>query len=302
MRRIFKKRERIPFKAQLPYMLLFLPFAVFFLVFTVIPVLSSIVLSLTDFNLVSINHFVGFNNYIRVFIEDEVFMIALRNTLVLAVITGPAGFILSFVLAWLLNDTRRDVRSVLTLVIYSPALAGNIYFIWQFVFAADSRGFLNDLLMKLGILSDPLSWLGDVKYNFIVVIIVTIWISFGTGFLSFAAGLKALDPSYYEAAAIDGLKNRWQELYYVTFPQMGPQLLFGAVQSIAGAFAVGSVNQALTGFPSTDYSTHTILLHILDHANNRYEMGYASAIAVILFGITILVWAIINKALKKFTA
>ena len=290
----------VPFKEQLPFIVLVAPFAISFLIFTVLPILSSVFLSFTDFNLVQIKHFVGFENYISIFLEDDVFMIALKNTLILALITGPIGFIVSFVVAWLINELNRAVRSVVTLIVYSPALAGNVYVIWQYIFSSDSRGLINTVLMKLGIISDPILWLTDTKYNFGIVILVTVWMSFGTGFLSFVAGLKALDRSLYEAAAIDGLKNRWQELYYVTFPQMGPQLLFGAVMSISGAFAVGSVNATLTGNPSPDYSTHTILLHITDYANNRYEMGYAAALAVVLFVIMVLVWALINKVLKKF--
>ncbi len=298
----FKVREKIPFKEQLPFIVLVSPFAISFIVFTILPILAAIALSFTDFNLVSINHIVGLENYIRIFLEDDVFMIALKNTMILALVTGPVSFILSFVLAWLLNEMPRGIRSFLTLIIYSPALAGNIYVIWQYIFSSDSRGFLNTYLMKLGIISDPILWLSDTKYNFAVVIIVAIWMSFGTGFLSFVAGFKALDRSLFEAAAIDGLHNRWQELYYVTFPQMGPQLLFGAVMSIASAFAIGSVNATLTGNPSPDYSTHTLLLHITDYANSRYEMGYASALAVILFVLMVTVWALINKVLKKFNA
>lgn len=295
-----KGKFNVPFKEQLPFIVLVAPFAISFLIFTVLPILSSVFLSFTDFNLVKIKHFVGVENYISIFLEDDVFMIALKNTLILALITGPIGFIVSFVVAWLINELNRAVRSVVTLIVYSPALAGNVYVIWQYIFSSDSRGLINTVLMKLGIISDPILWLTDTKYNFGIVILVTIWMSFGTGFLSFVAGLKALDRSLYEAAAIDGLKNRWQELYYVTFPQMGPQLLFGAVMSISGAFAVGNVNATLTGNPSPDYSTHTILLHITDYANNRYEMGYAAALAVVLFVIMVLVWALINKVLKKF--
>lgn len=295
-----KRREKIPLRVQIPYLVLVAPFALAFFIFTILPILSSVALSFTDFNLVRINHFVGFENYIRVFFEDDIFMIALKNTLILALITGPIGFILSFVIAWLINELGRFTRSVVTLIVYSPALAGNIFFIWQYIFSSDSRGFLNDILTRLGILSDPIMWLADTRYNFGVVIFVTLWMSFGTGFLSFIAGLQALDRTYYEAAAIDGLHNRWQELYYITFPQMGPQLLFASVMSIASAFAVGNVNAVLTGNPSADYSTHTLLLHITDYANNRYEMGYASALAVILFLMMVLVWALINKVLSKF--
>ena len=287
-------------KQSIPFYVLLLPFLVVFIVFMLLPVLSAIVLSFTDFNMVQTPHVVGLNNYIRLLTDDEIFMISLRNTLVYALVTGPVGFILSFVVAWLINELSRGLRTLITLLVYAPALAGNVYFIWQYLFSSDSAGFLNNMLIQLGIIQDPIMWLTDTKYNFGVVMIVIIWLSFGTGFLSFVAGLQALDRSYYEAAALDGLRNRWQELYYVTFPQMGPQLLFGAVMSISGAFAVGYHNKALTGFPSTEYSTHTILLHAMDYSDNRYELGYASAISVILFLMMILSWVLIQKVLKKF--
>ena len=251
--------------------------------------------------MVTINNFVGFDNYIRMFLEDDIFTIALKNTLIYALVSGPVGFILSFVIAWFINELSRGLRTIITFVVYSPALVGNIFFIWLYIFSSDSRGLLNDTLMKLGIITDPIEWLSNTKYAFGIVMIVIIWMSFGTGFLSFVAGLKGLDRTYYEAAAIDGLKNRWQELYYVTFPQMGPQLMFGAVMSISGAFAVGSVNQALTGSPSTDYCTHTILLHMTDYATTRFEMGYASAIAVVLFAMMLLFYIIVHKVLSKFS-
>jgi multiple sugar transport system permease protein len=283
-----------------PYYVLLAPFLLFFIVFMLIPVLSAIALSFTDFNMVQVPHIVGLKNYVQIFLNDEVFMKAFRNTLVFAAVTGPVGYILSFVVAWLINEMGRKTRTVITFLVYAPSLTANVYFIWTYLFSSDTSGFLNNLLIKMGIISDPIYWLTDVKYNFSVVMVVIIWLSFGTGFLAFVSGLQALDKTYYEAAALDGLKNRWQELYYVTFPQMGPQLLFGAVMSISGAFAVGYHNKALTGFPSTDYSTHTILLHALDYADNRYELGYASAVSVILFALMILSWILVNKVLKKF--
>ena len=285
-----------------PFVVLVLPFVLVFFLFTIIPIIAAIALSFTDYNLLQINNFVGFENYTRLLLDDNIFMIAFKNTMILALITGPVGFIVSFIIAWLINELGRMTRTIVTFIVYSPALIGNVFFIWQYIFASDSRGFLNNALMQIGIINDPITWLTNTKYNFTIVIIVSIWLSFGTGFLSFVSGLKALDRSYYEAAAVDGLKNRWQELYYVTFPQMGPQLMFGAVMSISGAFACGGVSQALTGFPSPGYSTHTILLHINDFANNRYEMGYASAIAVVLFVIMVGSQLLINKVLDKFNA
>lgn len=294
------KKNKKTLRKNAPFVVLVAPFTIFFVVFTVIPILSALALSFTDYNLLQINNIVGFKNYTRLLLDDSVFLIAFKNTMIQALITGPIGFILSFVIAWLINELGRTTRSIVTLIVYSPALAGNIFFIWQYIFSSDSRGFINNILIQLGVIKDPIYWLTDEKYNFIIVMIVSVWMGFGTGFLSFVAGFKSLDKSFFEAAAVDGLKNRWQELYYVTFPQMGPQLMFGAVMSISSAFAVGTVNQNLTGFPSSNYSTHTILLHMTDYANNRYEMGYASAVAVVLFILMVLFKAIVNKVLKKF--
>lgn len=282
------------------YYVLLAPFLILFIVFKLIPVLSSVVLSFTDFNMVQAPDFVGLMNYTRLLFSDDVFLIAFKNTLIFALITGPVGYILSFVVAWLINNFGKRVRTVFTFLVYSPVLAGNVYFIWTYIFASDSRGLMNSVLMNLNVINSPIEWLADTQYNFTIVVIVIIWMSFGAGFLSFISGLQSLDPVYYEAASLDGLKNRWQELYYVTFPQMGPQLLFGAVTSISGAFGVGAQAAALTGNPSTDYSTHTIILHMEDYATVRYELGYASAIAVVLFAIMILSWAIINRVLKQF--
>ena len=284
------------------YYLLLLPFLLMFVVFKLIPVLSSVVLSFTDFNMVQAPNFNGISNYTRLLFSDDVFMKAFKNTLVFALVTGPVGYILSFVIAWLINNFKGRTRSIFTFFVYSPVLGGNIYFIWTYIFSADSKGLLNSFLMNLNIVQSPVEWLSDTRYNFYICIIVVIWMSFGAGFLSFISGLQSLDPVYYEAAALDGLRNRWQELYYVTFPQMGPQLLFGAVTSIAGAFAIGAQNAVLTGNPSTDYSTHTLILHMQDYATVRYELGYASAIAVVLFLIMVISYWFINRILRQFNS
>lgn len=273
-----------------------------FIIFTLIPVLSSVVLSFTNFNMLQPPRFIGIANYLRLFLEDDVFIIALKNTVIFAVITGPVGYVLSFIVAWLINDFTKGVRSFFTLLFYSPTLAGNVYFVWLFIFSGDSYGIINGFLLKWGFLNEPLQWLTDPEYNMTVVIIVILWLSMGAGFLAFIAGLKQLNNSLFEAAAIDGVKNRWQELFYITLPQMVPQLLIGAVLSISGAFAIGSQCSVLTGFPSTDYSTHTLILHILDFGYYRYEMGYASAVAVVLFTIMVITWNVINKNLNKWAA
>jgi len=281
--------------------LMLMPFGLIFLVFGMIPVIAAIFISFTNFNMISVPSFNGIQNYITLFLDDPIFIKALQNTIVFAIITGPLGYILSFVVAWIINDFGRHLRTGLTLIFYAPTLAGNVFYIWLFIFAGDAYGIVNSNLMALGIIKEPIMWLTDVKYNLWVVMIVVIWLSLGAGFLSFIAGLRNLNTELFEASAIDGIKNRFQELLYVTLPQMVPQLLFGAVMSISGAFAVGYQNIALTGLPSTDYSTHTLLVHILDYGTIRYEMGYASAVSVFLFALMLLTWSLVNKLFSKIS-
>jgi multiple sugar transport system permease protein len=278
------------------------PFALLFIVFVFVPVIASIILSFTYFNMLQIPKWIGFENYARLFLSDDVFIIAVQKTLLFAIITGPIGYILSFIFAWFINELGRKLRAFMTLILYAPSLAGNVYFIWTFIFSGDAFGLVNSTLMKIGILKDPIQWLTDSKYSFKVVLIVIIWLSLGAGFLAFIAGLKTIDKTYYEAAAIDGVRNRWQELWYVTLPQMVPQLLFGAVMSISSSFAVGYQSMALTGFPSSNYAAHTILLHMLDYGTIRFEMGYASAIAVVLFSLMLFTWWLINNLLSKLSS
>ena len=264
-----------------------LPYLLIFFTFTLLPVLVSIVLSFTDFNLLQMPGFVGINNYIRLFLKDDIFLIAMSNTLVFALITGPVGYILCFIFAWMLNELGPRLRAFLTLLFYAPSMTGSMYIIWRFVLSDDSRGIVNSFLLNMNLISEPIKWLKDTQYMFITVIIVVLWQSIGTSFLVFIAGLQNVDRSYYEAGMMDGIQNRWQELWYVTLPLMRPQLLFGAVMSISGSFNIGAAITALVGFPSTDYAVHTIVHHLEDYGTIRFEMGYASAIATVLFLIMI---------------
>jgi multiple sugar transport system permease protein len=295
-----KRKKTLNWNSKVPTILFLAPFTVLFICFTILPILSAVGLSFTYFNMLEAPKFVGLDNYIRMFFDDDVFLISLRNTAIFAIITGPVSYIISFMVAWLINEFNRGIRSILTLIFYLPSLAGNVYFVWTYIFSGDSYGFINSTLIKLGIIPDPIMWLSDTRYMMGVVIIVILWLSMGTGFLAFVAGLQTMDRSLYEAAAVDGIKNRFAELWYVTLPQMVPQLLFGAVITISTSFAVGYECMNLTGFPSTDYGTNTLVLHILDFGGIRFEMGYASAVAVFLFTLMLLLWNVINKTLSKW--
>ena len=275
------------------------PFLILFIIFTVLPVLLSIFLSLTDFNMLEVPRIVGISNFMRLFLEDEIFILACQNTLIFAAVTGPVSYILALLVAWFINELPPKIRAVVTLVFYAPSISGQAYLIWKTLFSSDSYGWANAVLIKYGLISEPILWFQDADYVMGLCIVVALWTSLGTAFLSFIAGFQTIDRSMYEAAAVDGIKNRWQELWYITLPTMRPQLMFGAVLSITNSFGFGAVVDALCGFPSVDYAAHTIMHHLSDYGGARYEVGYASAIAVILFVIMFSANIIIKKALSK---
>lgn len=274
-------------------------FMAFFLLFTVVPVLAAILLSFTDFNTISFPSFVGLENYERMLLDDPVFLISLKNTLLFAVVTGPVSYILCVLLAWLVNEMPHGVKVVLTVIFYAPSLTVNATLIWTLIFSGDAYGFVNSALLKLGLIQDPILWLTDPRFNMGVIILVQLWLSLGTGFLSFIAGFQTIDRSIYEAGAIDGIRNRFHEFWYLTLPSIRPQLMFGAVMQIAASFSISSVPIALTGFPSTNYSTSTIVTHILDSGTTKMEMGYASAMAVMLFASMIIVRNLVSMVIKS---
>lgn len=276
-----------------------LPFFIIFCIFTVCPVVISILIGFTDFNMLETPKFIGVDNYIRLFLEDDIFIIALKNTFILAAVTGPISYIMALLIAWIINELGPTLRSFVTVVFYAPSLSGNVLLIWTVLFSSDAYGYVNGWLIELGLLDEPVRWFFDERYIMPLVIVVVLWSSMGTNFLSFIAGLQGIDKSLFEAAAMDGVKNRFQELWYVTLPSMRPQLLFGAVMSISSAFGIGSVVTGLVGFPSTDYAAHTIINHLEDYGSIRYEMGYASAIATVLFALMLLTDFVVKRAITK---
>ena len=285
-------------KNKMAFVLLF-PFSSLFIIFTIVPVFMALFYSLTYYNMLQPPTFIGLLNYTKLFFSDDVFLVAVKNTMVFAIITGPTGYILSFLMAWFINELKPKVRAIFIVMFYAPSISGNAYLIWKLLFSSDSTGLINGFLMQWGIINTPIYWLQDTKYVLTILIVVQLWMSLGTGFLTFVAGLQGVDTSMYEAGSIDGIRNRWQELWYITLPAMKPQLVFGAVLAVTGAFGVSEISTNLAGFPSVRYAGHTIATHLSDYGNIRFEMGYASAIATVLFVVTILCNKIINSLLKK---
>lgn len=276
------------------------PFFILFTVFTLVPVCMSLPIGLTNFNMVQTPKFVGLSNFYALLLQDDVFLIAVKNTLLLSFITGPVSYIACFVIAWLINNLGHTLKTIFTFIFYVPSMCTNLYTIWQLLFSGDMNGFINAWLMEFGLINGPVQWLTDANYMMPVVIIVQLWLSLGTGFLAMVAGLQGVDKSQYEAGAIEGIKNRFQEMIHITLPAMGPQLMFSAVMQITAAFNAGYVGQMLTGFPSTDYATHTLYNHAYDYGWVRYEMGYSAAICMLMFAAMIICNAIIRKVLNKY--
>lgn len=279
--------------------ILLAPFFILFFIFTILPVFMSIGISFTYFNLLESPKFIGFDNYIKLFLNDEVFMISLKNTFILAIVTGPVGYLAAFVFAWLINELKPLVRSILTVIFYVPSISGNAFLIWLVIFSGDIHGYANAFLMNMGFIDGPIRWLQEPKYMMMVLIIVQLWLSLGVSFLAFIAGLQNVDRSLYEAGSIDGVKNRWQELWFITLPTMKPQLLFGAVMQITTSLAIAEVSIQLLGFPSTGYEGHTIVTHLMDYGNIRFDLGYASAIATILFLIMMGANMLVRNVLRR---
>ena len=271
------------------------PYAILFTMFYIFPVVASIFYSFTYYNILEKPRFIGLQNYIALILEDDIFLTSIKNTFMIAIITGPLGYILSFLFAWLINELPRWIRSVAVIVFYAPSIAGNCYVIFYVFFRGDAYGYVNAFLMNVGIIDKPVLWLINPDYMLPICMLVILWMSLGTGFLSFVAGLQGVDRSQFEAGYMDGIKNRWQELWFITLPNMKPMLMFGAVMSITQAFGVCDVTMALCGYPSTDYAARTIVTHLFDYGFSRFEMGYACAIATVLFLIMILC----NKAIQN---
>ena len=286
------KRNKVAYLMIAPYMLIFT-------CFTLIPVLLSMILSFTDFNMLEMPSRFNLDNYIRLFLDDDIFLIALKNTFIFAVIVGPASYIMSFMVAWFINELSPKIRAIVTLIFYAPSISGQVYLVWGTLFSSDSYGWANAVLLELGIISEEIKFFQDANWVMPLCIVVAIWTSLGTSFLSFIAGLQGIDRALFEAGAVDGVKNRWQELWYITLPSMKPQLMFGAVMSITSSFGFGGIVTALCGFPSVDYAAHTIVHHLEDYGSQRFEIGYSSTIAVVLFAIMIGANMLVKKIISK---
>ena len=299
MKKITKiaKRER---SNRSGYLFL-LPYALLFTIFILTPVCLAVILSFTNFNTIEFPEFVGFLNYINLITGDETFMQhVLPNTVTYALIVGVGGYVLAFLLAWALANLPKVPRTVFALILYSPSMTAGVAMsvLWKIMFTGDQTGYINSWLMDIGVINEPIIWLVNSTYLLPIVIIIGLWSSMGVGFLAILAGILNTDESLYEAAAIDGVKNRFQEMIYVTIPSMKPQMLFAAVMQIVNAFQNGQIASMLAGNPTPNYAAQLIVNHIEDYGFIRYEMGYAAAVSLALL-LIVLVFSVISRRMFK---
>ncbi len=281
----------------------FTPYVTLFVVFIIIPVIIAAGLSFTYFNTIETPEFVGLSNYIELLTRDEVFMQnVLPNTIRFAFIVGPVGYFLSFMLAWMLAQIPHRPRTILAIILYSPSMTAGIAMgvVWTVLFSGDATGYLNAWMMNFGLISEPIQFLTSPDYLMNIMIVVSLWSSMGVGFLAMLAGILNIDRTLYEAAVMDGMKNRWQEIFYITIPSMKPQMLFGAVMAVVATFQVGAIGVQLSGSnPTPQYAGQLMVNHIEDFGFIRFLMGYASAVSVILlimiYGISKVTWSLLGE-------
>ena len=275
-----------------------LPFCLLFFVFTIIPVFVAFFQSFTRYDMINPAEFVGLDNYKLLLMDDDVFITAIKNTMIFACITGPLCFLLSFFIAWTINQMK--CKTIFALGFYAPSVLSSVAIsvVWMYFFSGDRYGLINNILINIGLISSPIQWTTDSNYVLWVIILVQIFTGMGTNFLVFLAGFQNLSKELSEAGKIDGIRNRWEDLRYIIFPQMKPQLLFGAINATVAAFGVFDIAVSVAGLPSPNYAGHTIVAHLYDYAFIRFEMGYASCIAVILFLITFVLGRVIMRVLR----
>ena len=298
---IKKKKKFLWGKDELVGNLFILPYFLAFLAFITIPVAMGMLLSFTSFNLLSAPTYIGLNNYISLFTSDDIFMqYVIPNTIKFAFFVGPVGYLLGFFLAWLLAQLPSKLRTVFALVIYSPSMTAGVAMavMWKIIFSGDANGYLNAILLNLNLIQQPIQWLTNPDYLMTIMIVVTLWSSMGIGFLAMLAGLLNIDQTLYEAAYVDGMSNKFQEIFYITIPSMKPQMLFGAVMSLVATFNAGSIGVQLSGQnPTPQYAGQLIVTHIDDYGFIRFEMGYAAAISIVLLA---MVYILSRVAYKLF--
>lgn len=277
------------------YMFL-LPNIIGFLVFSSIPVLATLVISTLDWDMIRTPTFVGFGNFAALLTEDAVFRQVLRNTAYFVIGTVPAGICLSLLLAVAMNSKIRGItffRAVFFIPVITSSVA--VAMIWRWLYNGDF-GLINTGLDLIGL--PMLPWLSSSAWAMPAVILMAIWKRLGYDMVIYLAGLQAIPPTLYEAAEIDGA-GHLQRFWYITLPMLTPTTFFIVVISIIGSFQVFDLAFILTsGGPGN--ATNTIVMYVYNQAFQFFHMGYAAAVAWVLFTIILVVTLIQWRVQKRW--
>ena len=254
-------------------------------VFIVIPVIAGFVISFTDWDMLSTPEFIGIDNYVELLTDDPLFWLTLKNTIVYSLFVIPGSIVVSLALALALNTRIKGVgiyRTIYFLPYISSTIA--ISLVWKWIMHPDF-GILNGFLGVFGV--PKLGWLQDRSMALFSVALVAIWHSAGYNMTIFLAGLKGIPQSYYEAAEIDGA-SYWQRFRHITLPLLTPTLFFVLIISLIGSFQVFNLVYIMTeGGPGN--STQVYVYYLWENAFSFFRMGYASAMAYILFLIMLVI-------------
>lgn len=274
-------------KQLIPYSFL-APSLVLLAVFSILPFIQGMYYSLMDYPLLKSPTFIGFKNFTRLF-SDSLFFTSLFNTFYYMAATIVVRIALGLALAIFLNQKLRG-RTIYRAIFYFPVVAplATMAIVWRWIFNEYS-GLLNAGLDVFGI--SPIPWLTSTEWAMPSIIIMSIWKTFGWNLVIFLAGLQGIPESLREAAAIDGA-NHWQAFRHITLPLLRPTILLAMVTSTIAASQVFEQVYIMTG-GGPGYSTMTLVQMVYTASFQNYEMGYASAVSVVLFTI-ILIFTIIQ--------
>jgi multiple sugar transport system permease protein len=271
-----------------PYTFL-LPWLIGFFVITLGPMLYSLYLSFTDFSMLSAPEWVGFDNYIKLFTNDPKYLDAVRVTVVYVLVSVPLQLAFALAVAMVLNRGLRGL-SLYRSVYYLPSLIGAsvaVAVLWRQMFG--SNGLINQILDWFGI--EGMSWIGNPETALGTLVILNVW-TFGSPMVIFLAALRQVPQYLYEAAAVDGI-SRWGSFRHITLPMLSPIVLFNLILQMIGAFQAFTpafVVSGGTGGPVN--STLFYTLYLYQRGFTGFQMGYASAMAWILFVVIALVTAV----------
>jgi len=265
------------------------------LVGTLGPVLAAVGISFTHWDVITPPTYAGIENYQRL-LSDPTFTKALINTVYYVGLMVPISTVLSLALALLMNQKLHAItwyRTAYFLPVVSSTVA--VALVWSWIYSKDF-GLLNFVLRSLGM--DPIAWLSSTKWAMPAIIIMGVWGILGEGMIIFLAGLQSISQSYYEAAEVDGASG-WQKLWRITLPLITPSLFFYFIITMINAFQTFEQIYIMTrGGPVN--STTTIVYYIYRNAFRNFKMGYASAQAIVLFLIIMVLTLIYWRTQKKW--